>query len=195
VIGACNRRGARLSGQVLAQAAGVIVHDVWGAQQIRQRSPQLADLTAVVPHGAEIQQLPYERRAEIRHRFGFSDDALLFGCFGILHRSKCNIEAILAFAAVASRHPKAILFFVGQDLGEGEAQEKSASLGLQDRVRFLGHAPISTFRELAAAADVGINLRRPPTNGETSGALLTLLSGVLERGPDARYPASNARIG
>jgi glycosyltransferase involved in cell wall biosynthesis len=176
VIGACNRRGARLSGQVLAQAAGVIVHDVWGAQQIRQRSPHLADLTAVVPHGAEIRQLPYERRAEIRHRFGLPDDALLFGCFGILHRSKCNVEAIQAFAAVASRHPKAILFFVGQDLGEGEAQATSASLGLQERVRFFGHAPISTFRDLAAASDIGINLRRPPTNGETSGALLTLLS-------------------
>jgi hypothetical protein len=35
------------------------------------------------------------------------------------------------------------------------------------------------FTDLIAASDLGVNLRRPPTNGETSGALLYLLaSGV-----------------
>ena len=46
---------------------------------------------------------------------------------------------------------------------------------MRDRVRFLGHHPAEGCAELAAAADVGVNLRRPPTYGETSAALLDLL--------------------
>ncbi len=100
----------------------------------------------------------------------------MLGSFGILHPTKCNVEAVEAFAGVASRHPTALLMFVGRDLGEGETLAKAASLGIQERIRFFGHAPLDAFRDLAAVTDIGVNLRRPPTNGETSGALLSLLS-------------------
>ncbi len=176
VIAACNRRGATLNRTVLEQAAGVIVHDDWGARQIRRLVPRLADQIAVVPHGAEVHEISRERRAELRRQYGLPNDALLFGSFGILHPSKCNAETIRAFATVAARHPAAVLMFVGRDLGEGEARATAASLGIQDRVQFFGHAPLSAFRDLAAVTDIGVNLRRPPTNGETSGALISLLS-------------------
>src|SRR6202034_3301666 len=53
------------------------------------------------------------------------------------------------------------------------------ALGLADRVRFLGRQPAADYDDLIAATDVGVNLRLPPTNGETSAALLNLLaSGV-----------------
>ena len=48
-------------------------------------------------------------------------------------------------------------------------------LGLQHRVRFLGHHPADVRADLAAIADIGVCLRRSPTNGETSAALLDLL--------------------
>lgn len=176
IIAACNRRGARLNRSVLDHAAGIIVHDDWSAAQIRQCAPHLAEATAVIPHGAEPRQLAPQRRAEIRRQFGLPADALLLGSFGILHPTKCNVEAVEAFAGVAARHPKALLMFVGRDLGEGETLAKAASLGIQERVRFFGHAPLDAFRDLASVTDIGVNLRRPPTNGETSGALLSLLS-------------------
>ena len=46
----------------------------------------------------------------------------------------------------------------------------------QDRVRFLGRQPASAFTDLMLVTDIGVNLRKPPTNGETSGALLNLLA-------------------
>lgn len=176
IIAACNRRGLRLNGSVLDHAAGVVVHDASSAGQIRQCAPQLAGLTSVIPHGAEPRSLSPQRRAEIRRQFGLPQDAVLLGSFGILHPTKCNVEAVEAFAGVAEQHPQAMLMFVGRDLGEGEALAKAASLGIQERVRFFGHAPLDAFRDLAAVTDIGLNLRRPPTNGETSGALLSLLS-------------------
>lgn len=176
IAGACNRRGAWLNQEILLSAASIVVHDPWVAQQICLRRPELAARLRVIPHGADSQPCSAERRRQIRRQFGIPLDALLFGCFGILHSTKCNVEAVEAFAAVARRHPEALLLFVGRDRGDGEAQAKAAALGLGERVRFLGYTPIEAFRELAAATDIGVNLRRPPTNGETSGALITLLS-------------------
>jgi hypothetical protein len=54
---------------------------------------------------------------------------------------------------------------------------------------------MADFTDLIAASDLGINLRRPPTNGETSGALLYLLaSGVATIVTDvatfADYPST-----
>jgi glycosyltransferase involved in cell wall biosynthesis len=68
-----------------------------------------------------------------------------------------------------------LLLFVGQDLGDGEAASRVARLGLGPRVRFFGHRPAAEFQELLGAVDLGVSLRRPPTNGETSAALLQLL--------------------
>ena len=175
IAAACNRRGAWLNQEVLQSAASIIVHDPWVTQQIRLRHPELADRVRVAPHGSDLEPYSAERRRQIRRCFGIPHDALLFGCFGILHSTKCNVEAIEAFGAIAGRHPAAQLMFVGRDRGQGEAQAKAAALGLSERVRFLGYTPIEAFRELAAVTDVGVNLRRPPTNGETSGALITLL--------------------
>ena len=186
-------RGARLNQEVLQSAAGIVVHDPWVAGQIRLRHPELAAIVSVVPHGADVEPPSADRRAQLRRQYGIPDDALLFGCFGILHPSKCNVETVDAFAAIAARHPRALLAFVGRDLGGGEAQARVAALGLNERVRFFGHTPIDVFRELAAVSDIGVNLRRPPTNGETSGALVMLLgagvpSVVIDVDTFASYP-------
>src|SRR5262249_23223909 len=67
-----------------------------------------------------------------------------------------------------------------------------------DRVRFLGRQTMADFTDLIAVTDLGINLRRPPTHGETSGALLYLLaSGVATIVTDVAtftdYPETTVR--
>ena len=71
-------------------------------------------------------------------------------------------------------------------------------LGLQQRVRFLGHHPADVLADLAAIADIGVCLRRPPTNGETSAALMDLLrlgvpTIVSDVGSFSYYPDSVVR--
>jgi glycosyltransferase involved in cell wall biosynthesis len=68
-----------------------------------------------------------------------------------------------------------VFLFVGPDFGQGAAREAADALGLSDRVRVLGRLADTDYDDLVAITDVGVNLRRPPTYGETSASLLDLL--------------------
>jgi glycosyltransferase involved in cell wall biosynthesis len=103
----------------------------------------------------------------------------LIASFGFVHPDKMSPEALDAFHSVARADPSALFVFAGEEADGGAVRRHAAALGLPGRIRFLGRQAMSDFTDLIAATDIGINLRRPPTNGETSGALLYLLaSGV-----------------
>ena len=130
-------------------------------------------------------------------RFEMPPEALIIANLGQIHATKMNAETIAAFAPLAREIPEALLIFVGNELDNGEARRKVMELGLQHRVRFLGHYP-GDLADLAAIADIGVCLRRPPTNGETSAALINLLrlgvpTIVSDVGSFAFYPDSVVR--
>ena len=96
-------------------------------------------------------------------------EALIIASLGPIHPTRMNAETIAAFAPLAREIPEALLVFAGKEDDQGEARRKAMELDLQHRVRFLGHRPADVAADLAAIADIGVCLRRPPTNGETSG--------------------------
>jgi len=173
---ACARRGIMCNRRLLDAARAIVVHDSWNEATIRRLHPDYLGRIDVVPHGVTVPEVLPEARRATRAAFGLPADALIFGCFGILSRTKCNLETIAAFAEVSAKHPGALLLFVGRDLGGGESRAKVEALGLSDRVRFLGHVTTGDLVDLIATADAGINLRRPPTHGETSGTLQLLMA-------------------
>ncbi len=88
--------------------------------------------------------------------------------------------------------------FVGEDADGGLVRSHADALGLRDRVRFLGRQTLADFVDLAAVTDLGVNLRRPPTNGETSAALLNLLASgiptlVTDVGTFSNFPGDVVR--
>ncbi|HEY2156074.1 MAG TPA: glycosyltransferase, partial [Isosphaeraceae bacterium] len=83
--------------------------------------------------------------------------------------------SLRAFKAVSELDPEALFVLVGPEYDDNASRECVADLGLERRVRYLGAKPAEEFAELVAASDIGLNLRRPPTNGETSSSLLDLL--------------------
>ncbi|HVX10982.1 MAG TPA: glycosyltransferase [Pirellulales bacterium] len=170
------RRGLSFNRRILEAAGIIVVHDRWGADQIGGLYPQLAERVRLIPHGTALHTTSPEEKRAVRERFGIPQDELILSCFGILNGAKYHSEAIEALAALRDDFPQARLIFVGGDLNEGREQLRAAELGVADRVRFFGHAPMETFLELMSVSDLALNLRRPPTRGETSGALLTLLS-------------------
>jgi len=169
------RRGLYLNRRIFEHARRVVVHSSWCVEKVRVLFPEHLDRTSLIPHGADALAIAPRERAEIRKRFDLPADALICGCFGILHPNKLNIETIVAFQALADMNPSALLLFAGQDWGLGEARRKVNELGLEERVRILGRQSIEDFYDLIAVTDIGISMRQPPTNGETSGALLHLL--------------------
>jgi len=133
----------------------------------------------VIPHGIWPRSISAAQRAAIRARFDIPRDALMIASFGFIHPDKMSPEALDAFQSVARSDPSALFVFAGEEADGGVVRRHAVMLGLANRVRFLGRMAMSDFTDLIAVSDLGVNLRRPPTNGETSGALLYLLaSGV-----------------
>jgi glycosyltransferase involved in cell wall biosynthesis len=175
VVDACVREGLHLNERIFEHATGIVFHSPWCVDQARRIYPDYDGVLTVVPHGATVAPVTPERRAAIRDRYGFPRDALIVGNFGIVHPSKMNVESLRAFAALAARDPRALFLMVGTEWDDGASRAAVAGLGIASRVRFLAPKPTSAFVELVGAADIGLNLRRPPTHGESSGSLLDLL--------------------
>ncbi len=154
----------------------VVVHSPWCVAQARADRPEFAERVVMIPMGAEPRRVSAEQRAAIRARFQIPADAVMVACFGFIHPNKMCPEAITAFQGVAQADGSALFVLVGEEHDRGEARRRAEELGLLDRVRFLGRQSRADFADLAAVADLGVNLRRPPTNGETSAALLNLLA-------------------
>ena len=172
----CAKRGWYLNRRLFDTPNLVVVHSPWCLAQVAATRPEHAERSLVIPHGIWPRQPSPEEKAAIRTRFDLPQDAFLVASFGFIHPDKLNPEAIDAFQAVARSNPKAMFLFVGEDADDGLARAQVASFGLQDRVRFMGRQPWGSFTDLIAITDLGINLRMPPTNGETSGALLNMLA-------------------
>ena len=179
IVRECARNGWFLNVQVLESAQATIFHSPWCETQVRTRSPHDADRTAVIPFGIIPRHVHAMERVAIRDRFSIPQEALVLSAFGFVHPGKMCLEAIEAYAPIARENEKALFLFVGEEADGGITRRHAATLGLADRVRFLGRQPMDAFDALMNITDLGINLRLPPTNGETSAALLNLLaSGV-----------------
>ncbi|WP_406696112.1 glycosyltransferase [Singulisphaera sp. Ch08] len=194
----CAKRGWYLNRRMFDTPNVVVVHSPWCLAQVAATRPEHAERTMVIPHGIWPRRPSSEEKAAIRTRFDLPQDALVVASFGFIHPDKMNPEALDAFQAVARTNEKAMFLFVGEDADGGIARRQAADLGLLDRVRFLGRQPWNNFTDLIAVTDLGINLRLPPTNGETSGALLNMLAAgvptiVTDVATFSDYPADVVR--
>jgi glycosyltransferase involved in cell wall biosynthesis len=172
---ACARRGLYLNRRIFEHSECVVVHSPWCIDRVGDLFPEHLEHTTFIPLGADAVIVGQEQRAETRRRFGLPPDALICASFGILSSGKMNAESIEAFAPLALSNPNALYLFVGADWEQGDARRTAEALGVAHRVRFLGRQPAADFTDLIAVTDIGINLRRPPTDGETSAALLHML--------------------
>ncbi len=172
----CARRGWFLNRRLLDASRRVVVHSPWCVERIHESSPEYADQVDLIPHGASVRVISLEERASVRARFGIPQSSLVVASFGFVHPDKMGPEAIDAFRALAATVPSALFLFVGEEADGGFTRKHAGDAGVLDRVRFLGRQNAADFLDLIAVTDIGINLRRPPTNGETSGALLHLLA-------------------
>ncbi len=147
-----------------------VFHSPWCQATIRATSPRLGDAVSIIPHGIHPRRSTDAERAEVRARFKLAHDALIVASFGFVHPDKMSPQALDAFAVVARDNDRALFVFGGEEADGGEVRNHAARLGLNDKVRFLGRLSYEDFTTLMTVTDVGINLRMPPTNGETSGA-------------------------
>ncbi len=176
IVRDCARRGWHLNRAVLDASDCMVVHSPWCESQVQKSSPKYSDKVILIPHGIHPKRTSASEKSALRDRYNLPQDALLVSSFGFIHPDKMSPQALDAFVTIAANDPKALFVFVGEEADGGEVRRHASALGLNDRVRFLGRQPAEAFAQLISVSDVGVNLRLPPTNGETSGALLNLLA-------------------
>jgi glycosyltransferase involved in cell wall biosynthesis len=160
----------------ISAALAVIVHSQCARERIEAGYPELAAKVRVIPHGADVCADPAAARRRGREALGFVENDVVLVAPGQLQREKYGVELVHAFRSIADEFPTAQLVFAGREDDGGEARRKAEAAGLSQRVRFTGALTPSAYEDWVAAADLGLGLRRPPTRGETSGAVLDLLA-------------------
>jgi glycosyltransferase involved in cell wall biosynthesis len=177
MVAGLTAQGFDMNRSIVGAARAVIVHSRYGAARLEcplgaREAPKLV----VIPHGAEAAPtVSPAARARLRAHLKLPVDGLFVGRFGVVHPAKLDVPVLAAFAEVARIVPNATLLVVGEEADGGLARRATEALGLTARVRFWGRPDDGCFDSLMQVTDVALALRRPPTNGETSGALLHLL--------------------
>lgn len=77
-------------------------------------------------------------RQTARKQLGLPDDALIIGCIGRLVPVKGHNVLIKAFAKVAARYPQSQVAIIGGGRSHTELSELASSLGIADKIHFLG---------------------------------------------------------
>jgi glycosyltransferase involved in cell wall biosynthesis len=189
-----------LSGQVISDAVGLIVHSQYAADLIaRHYGAEMAAGIRIIPHLSNSSDLP--EREVARDRLGLADDTIVTCSFGGIGRKKLPLAVLDGwFEGVGKRLKSARLCFVGKadDGFDRQILSRARQTGCGGRVLVTGHVHHSTFLDWLAAADVAVQLR-VNSNGETSGAVADCLGAgvplVVNRlGSFAELPGSGVHF-
>lgn len=112
---------------------------------------------------------PYRDQPEVeigaaRARLRLSHETFVIGTFGIVHPVKRVESCLRAVARLLPTTPDLLLLVVGRMAGpeyEAHLRSLAAELGVDEHIRFVGHASRETFDAHLIASDVVVNLRTP----------------------------------
>jgi glycosyltransferase involved in cell wall biosynthesis len=112
-----------------------------------------ADRVTTIPNGVDARRFQVRDRVEARRRLDLARDGAYILYVGRLSDEKSPGTLVAAMAALRSTHPSAGLLMVGDGPLRRALSEQVRSLGIGDRVRFVGqqsHGQVATWM---AAAD------------------------------------------
>jgi glycosyltransferase involved in cell wall biosynthesis len=158
---------------VVESSRHVVVHNDWLAEQIRESHPAAA--VDVVDMGVPEPASRPGARQQIRSRHRISEDAVVFTAFGKVTPEKRVREAMRALASVAETVPHAHLLIAGETVEYYDLHAEAETLGIGERVTFVGYLADEEIDDHLAASDVCLCMRWP-TSRETSASWLRCLA-------------------
>lgn len=106
-----------------------------------------------IPTGIDFTRfIPTQSRQQIRQNLGFAENDFVVLMVGIIRSVKRHEIALRAFQFMLERHPAARMVLAGEGPMREHMEQLADSLGIADRVYFLGHR--EDVPELMTAADV-----------------------------------------
>jgi len=163
-----------LNEDLIRAARCVVTHSPSSAAWVQRLVPGAR--THVVPMGVPVIAPVDARRA--RARLGIAPDTFVILSLGRVNPFKRIPAVFRAVRRLADEVPDVALVIVGGDSPNYDVLRLARFAGIERYVRRLGYVPDDQLPDLFAASDVCINLRYP-TAGETSAAVLRLMSAGL----------------
>jgi glycosyltransferase involved in cell wall biosynthesis len=148
-----------LTGEVLSEATGVIVHSAYVEQRVREHG-----------YGGPVWRIPlaaWPVPPELPDA-GLPADRLVIGSFGHINPAKRLPELLEGFTLLRERVPEALLLLVG-------SVAPSLQVELPEGATHVDYVPEDRLWSLLAATDICVSLRYP-TMGETSGVAVRALT-------------------
>lgn len=171
-------RPARWAAKV-ARRSGAVILTV--SQRVRdQLSGEIAvpaDEIHVIANGVDTRQFQpatVDQRAVLRGRLGLAPTDLVVGTVGSLVPVKRHNLLLDAFAAISAETPGLRLLIVGEGPMRDTLWERAAAMGLQERVRFLGHR--DDVHQILPALDMYVCTS--DSEGQSNALLEALASGL-----------------
>ena len=120
---------------------------------LRNRMARQAQIV-MIPNGVRLpRQTPSTGEiTEIRREFALADDGPLIASVGRFAPIKGHKHVVAAVPAVLARFPQATFALAGEGECLGELQQQARDLGIEQRVRFVGH--VEDVARFLAAVDV-----------------------------------------
>lgn len=163
-----------LNEDLIRAASLVVTHSPSSAAWVERLVPGAR--TRVVPMGVPC--VPPVERAAARARYGLAPGTFVILSLGRVNPFKRMPAVFRALRRLADELPQVQLLIVGGDSPQYDVPRLARFAGVERQVRRLGYVPDAALPALFAAADVCVNLRYP-TAGETSAAVLRLMSAGL----------------
>ncbi len=163
-----------LNEDFIRAARCVVTHSPSSAAWVQRLVPEA--WTHVVPMGVPIVK-PMDRQVA-RARLGIGPETFVILSLGRVNPFKRIPAVFRAVRRLADEVPDLALLIVGGDSPNYDVPRLARFAGIERYVRRLGYVPDDQLPDLFAASDVCINLRYP-TAGETSAAVLRLMSAGL----------------
>ncbi|MGI8858091.1 MAG: glycosyltransferase family 4 protein, partial [Thermomicrobiales bacterium] len=159
---------------LIRAARCVVTHSPSSAAWVERLVPDAR--THVIPMG--VPAIEPADRAAARARLAIAPEIFTILSLGRVNPFKRIPAVFRAVRRLADEIPDVLLLMVGGDSPNYDVPRLARFAGIERNVRRLGYVPDSALPDLFAAADLCVNLRYP-TAGETSAAVLRLMSAGL----------------
>ncbi len=163
-----------LNEDLIRAARLVVTHSPSSAAWVERLVP--GTQTRIVPMG--VPPFPRHDAAAARERLGIGRDTFVVLSLGHVNPFKRMPAVFRALRRLADDVPDVLLLMAGGDSPNYDVPRLARFAGVERYVRRLGYVADDALPDIFAASDVCVNLRYP-TAGETSAAVLRLLSAGL----------------
>ncbi|MGH9457890.1 MAG: hypothetical protein ACRD2J_09665 [Thermoanaerobaculia bacterium] len=164
-----------LAAGVAERSRGVVVHNRWAGEQLRERGVTVPIVVAGHPFDERVAPPSPAEREATRARLGFAPGDRVVGVFGFVTGAKRPEVVFEAVARAAEIDPTLRLLVVGEPAPNVELAGLALRAGLpRESWKALGYVDDSAFDRLLASVDRVVNLRYPSA-GEMSGPLVRAL--------------------